>query len=74
MACFVLKFSAIYWLEVEPVLLVSFSIEDYLFVVFDYSTCMYRGTRFQYQHGSQTIVVLFIRVQSLNVSLGDLTW
>ena len=34
---------------------------------------MYEGTRFQYQHGSQTIDVLFIRIQSLNVSLGDLT-
>ena len=34
---------------------------------------MYQGTRFQYQHGSQTIVVLFIRVQPLNVSLGDHT-
>ena len=29
-----------------------------------------RGTRFQYC-GRQTLVVLFIRVQSLNVSLGD---
>ena len=34
---------------------------------------MYGGRRFQYQHGSQTIVVLFIRVQSLTLSLGDLT-
>ena len=35
---------------------------------------MYRGTRSHYhQHGSQTIVVPFIRVQSLNVPQGDLT-
>ena len=49
--------------------LVSFSIEDYLFVMFNYSACALciERTRFQYQHGSQT------RVQSLNVSLDDRT-
>ena len=45
--------------DIWSVVLVSFSIEDYLFVMFDYSACALciEEHVFQYQHGSQTIVV-----------------